>query len=43
MKTYAPRLIEKQALADVDSVTGATWARGKFQEALIAVLQKAKK
>ena len=43
MKTYAPRLIEKQVLADVDAVTGATWARGKFQEALIAVLQKAKK
>ncbi len=43
MQTYATRLIETQSLAEVDAVTGATWARGKFQEALTAVLPKARK
>ncbi len=43
MKTYAPALIDKQEVGDVDAVSGATWSYGKFQEAAEALLEQAKK
>jgi major membrane immunogen (membrane-anchored lipoprotein) len=43
MKAYIDQLLATQSLEKVDAVTGATWARGKFEEALIAVLKEAKK
>ncbi len=42
MKTYAPALIDKQEVGDVDAVSGATWSYGKFQEAAAALLEQAK-
>jgi len=43
MRIYIEQLLATQSLEKVDAVTGATWARGKFEEALIAVLKEAKK
>ncbi len=42
MKTYAPTLIDKQEVGDVDAVSGATWSHGKFVEAAEALLEQAK-
>jgi major membrane immunogen (membrane-anchored lipoprotein) len=39
--TFVPALLEKQDPAQVDAVSGATWAYNKFEEAAKALLEQA--
>lgn len=42
MKGFVPRLLQVQDPGKVDTVSGATWAYNKFEEAAKALLQQAK-